>query len=142
MQLIRNNPWELMNGLRRDVDRFMLQPATGVEASRWIPAVDIKEEAERLLILADIPGVDAAAVEITLEDGVLTVEGSRDLAEGQEADDFQHSERARGSFKRRFKLPSSAASEGLEAQYHDGVLTISIPKKSSPVSCRIEVTTN
>ena len=145
MQLIRHNPLSLMNGLRHDMDRLILNPtlaASGDRDQAWLPNIDISEEKDRFVIQADVPGVAPDDLEITFEDGVLTLEGERKLARDEDQDNFHRIERARGSFLRRFQLPETASAEGLDASYRDGVLTISIPKQAKPEPVRIRVSAN
>lgn len=138
MQLIHNNPWELMSSLRRDIDRrFHTDTPEG-----FVPAVDIYEEATRFIVQADLPGVDASLIEITVDDGLLTIKGEREDAKAPDGSTVQRTELPRGGFERSFKLPETVASEGFVADYRDGVLTVSIPKAKQTAPYRIEVTAN
>ena len=138
MQLIHHNPWELMSSLRRDIDRrFHAEAPEG-----FVPAVDIYEETGHFIVLADLPGVDAAEIEITVDDGLLTIKGEREDTQALDGATIQRTERARGAFERSFRLPETAASEGFEADCRHGVLTVSIPKAEQATPYRIEVTAN
>lgn len=108
-------------------------------ASVWSPAVDIKEDDGRYLIHADLPGVKADDVNITLEKGVLTIEGSRQSETEQERQGYRRVERYRGQFARHFALPDTADSEKVDAQLKDGVLEVTILKKESSKPRRIKV---
>ena len=82
MTLVRYEPWGMLGQLRRDMDRMFETQAKGEESSAiatsaWVPAVDIKEEKDRFLIKADIPGVDPKDIEVHMENGVLTIKGER-----------------------------------------------------------------
>jgi HSP20 family protein len=141
MQINHQDPWELMSSLRRGVDRA-IGAEQRTERAAYIPGVDIQEEAERFVVLADLPGVDPAAIEITIDKDLLTLKGARERAPVSEGAAVQRSERPYGRFERCFRLPETAARDGLEADYRNGVLTISIPKAAEAVPYRIEVTAN
>lgn len=138
MPLIHHQPWELLANLGRDVDHLFHANTS----EKFVPAVDIYEEAERFVVLADLPGVDAAGIEITVDADLLTIEGERNAAKALDDANLQRAERASGHFERSFRLPESAASKGFEADYQSGVLTISIPKAEQARPYRIEVTAN
>jgi HSP20 family protein len=140
MQLISHNPWELMSGLRRDVDRMLRTDGAG--RHEFVPAVDILEEPERYVVRADLPGVDADAIDITVDGGLLTIRGERKAKVQAEGVTLQRAERACGNFERAFRLPETAASEGFEADYRQGVLTVRIPKTKQAQPYRIQVTAN
>jgi HSP20 family protein len=145
MNVIRYNPWSLTDRLHRDVDklfsaRFLSNPDEDTsELGNWQPAVDIKEEENRFLIRADVPGVAAADLEITMEDGALSIHGHRETTTEEERQDWHRTERLSGRFYRRFSLPEAADAESIEADYKDGVLEISIPKQAKSLPRRIQV---
>jgi HSP20 family protein len=101
---------------------------SNVVTSAWRPAVDIKEETDRFVILADLPGVDPKDIEITAENGMLTVRGERKFEKDEEQEGFRRVERVRGTFYRRFSLPDTADTNGIKARGKDGVLEITLPK--------------
>lgn len=138
MQLIHRNPLDLMSVLHRDVDRLF----NGDAGRSFVPSVDIREEAQRFVVEADLPGVDAKAIDITVDGDTLTISGERKHTQADEAAEVHLTERAQGRFARSFRLPESAASEGFSADYNGGVLTIAIPKSEKAIPYRIEVTAN
>ena len=107
----------------------------------WVPRVDIKEEAERFVIYADLPGVDPQAIEVQMDNGVLSIRGERSGPTRGEAGRYAHAERRHGGFHRRFALPDGADTGGIVARGHNGVLEVAIPKKPASVSRRIPVAT-
>ncbi|MGH8403504.1 MAG: Hsp20/alpha crystallin family protein, partial [Gammaproteobacteria bacterium] len=118
MNVIRYEPWGLMNQLHSEMNRLFDRglPAdgeAGLAATDWVPAVDIKEEPNRFLIHADVPGVDPKDIEITMEDGTLTLKGERKSETRDEHDGYRRVERVSGQFFRRFTLPDTADSEGV-----------------------------
>jgi HSP20 family protein len=107
--------------------------------SHWSPAVDVKEEADRFVILADLPGVDPKDIEVSMENGVLSIRGERKSEKEEDRDGFHRVERVRGTFYRRFSLPDTADSERIEAHGKDGVLEIAIPKQKKVQPRKITV---
>ena len=107
--------------------------------NQWTPRVDIKEEANRFLISADIPGVDPGSIEIQMDKNVLSIKGERATEAAKENEKVTRSERTYGQFYRRFALPESANAEGISATGKFGVLEISIPKKPETTPRRIAV---
>ncbi len=148
MNTIRYNPWSLVDRLHRDVDRLFPARLLAEHADEagdlgnWQPAVDIKEEENRFLIRADVPGVAAADLEITMDDGALTIHGHRETTTEEEREGWHRTERLSGRFYRRFSLPEAADAESIEADYKDGVLEISIPKQARSLPRRIQVKAN
>jgi HSP20 family protein len=149
MSLVRYEPFNLLDRFQKEFGRMgLLDPLfkevfaddnTDVAVSNWRPAVDIKEEANRFVITADIPGVDPKNIEITMEDGVLTIKGERASEKEEKREDYRRVERSRGTFYRRFSLPDTADAEKIEAKGKDGVLQIVIPKHEKVQPRRITV---
>jgi HSP20 family protein len=143
MTLVTYEPWSLFNRLHRQLDQTFNKTTTA-EASApsvaWIPRVDIYEEAERFVVLADVPGVEPKDIDITAENGVLTIRGER-RSEKKDTDKngYERVERTSGSFLRRFTLPESANTETIKAKQTNGVLEVSIPKHPQVQPRRISV---
>jgi HSP20 family protein len=104
--------------------------------------VDFQEEDTRFVLRADVPGVALKDIEVTAEDGTLTIRGERRAREDAKSDGFERIERYTGTFLRRFTLPESAHAEGIKARCADGVLEIEIPKQPRVEAKRIAVTVN
>lgn len=138
------NPWT-NSGLHNEMKQVfekLFQEGDGesdVVTSQWAPRVDIKEESQRFVILADIPGVEPKDIEIQMDKGILSIKGERKLESSESSDGYSRVERSHGSFYRRFALPDSANPEGIAATGKHGVLEISIPKKPETTPRRIEV---
>ena len=122
------------SGLLRD-DR----DASSVVTSQWMPPVDIREEHDRFVLYADIPGVDPQDIEVQMDKGLLTIKGERSTESTSETERYSRVERVHGSFHRRFALPDSADAEGITASGSNGVLRIMIPKKPESTPRRIQV---
>jgi HSP20 family protein len=148
MNIIRNQKaWpaqaRIDDDLKQMLDRFFGKSfgpdESAVVTSEWVPRVDIKEEADRFVILADLPGVEPAQVEVLMDKGILSIKGERRGETGEQNDRFSRIERRYGSFHRRFALPDTADADGISAQGRHGVLEISIPKKPESTPRRIQV---
>jgi len=145
MTLVSYEPWSLVNRLHRQLDQVFNRTtgtpeAVSAPSVSWIPRVDIYEEAERFVVLADVPGVDAKDIEITAENGVLTIRGERrSEKKDQDKNGYERIERTSGSFLRRFTLPESANTETITAKQANGVLEVSIPKHPQVQPRRISV---
>ena len=122
---------------RQAIGRLLGEHATAPQA--WVPRVDIKEEAERFVIFADLPGVDPNSIEVQMDKGILSIKGQRSTGTAEEGARFSRIERAHGTFSRSFALPDSANPEGITAAGRHGVLEITIPKRAETTPRRIQV---
>src|SRR6202040_374437 len=95
----------------------------------WAPAVDIYETENELVVKADLPDVDPQDLDIRVENNILTIRGERKFDTKSHEDSYLRIERAYGSFSRSFSLASSVKSESIQADYHNGVLTLNLPKR-------------
>ena len=129
--------------LKQIFDRFLNNTdspdESAVVTSQWVPRVDIKEEANRFVILADLPGVDPQQVEVLMDKGILSIKGERSSETTEQSERFSRIERRYGSFHRRFALPDTADAEGIVATGHNGVLEVVIPKRAESTPRRIQV---
>ncbi len=145
MSLIRYEPWSLVNRLHSDLDRIFGREYTGSNddsrgaVSDWLPAVDVQETKDAFVLRADLPGVDPKDIDITMENGVLTLRGRRSNETTSEERGYQRVERLSGEFFRRFTLPDVADAESIAAQTSNGVLTVRIAKRAEVQPRRIEV---
>jgi HSP20 family protein len=142
--MARYEPWSLLNQLQRELERTYENKSTGTETAataEWTPAVDIKEEPERYVLWADLPGVNPDAIDIMMENGILTLKGERATEPTEQREGLKRVERIYGSFYRRFSLPDTADAESISARCTSGVLEISIPKKAAVQPKKIHVKT-
>ncbi len=126
------------NFLDQVLDRFASQPA----GSRpWGPAVDIIENDKELLLAADLPGVKLEDVEVKIEDGTLTLSGSRKFENEDNKNGYHRIERSYGAFHRAFALPESVDATKVEAAFENGVLKVTLPKKelARPRTVKVEI---
>jgi HSP20 family protein len=113
-------------------------PDDSLLSESWAPAIDLKEDKKGYIVKADLPGVDAKDIEVTLENGVLTIRGERQEERREKGDNFHRIERFSGSFARQFSLPDTT-DDGVEAKMKDGVLEIHIPKSEKAVARKIKI---
>jgi len=140
MTVVRYEPWALVNRLQKDIDRLFTAPqTTATDSGAWLPPVDIHEETNQFVLNVDLPGVDPKAVEITSDQGVLTIRGQRDDARKEARDGHRRIERITGEFQRRFSLPETADVQNIKAKAVNGVLEVSIPKLAQVQPRRIAV---
>ena len=110
-------------------------------AGNWIPAVNVEESADELLLTAELPGMPEEDVNVNIENNILTIRGEKREAH-EETDDggrYHVSERRYGSFHRRFTLPWSVDAEAIRADFEDGLLTVRLPKAPEAKSRAIEI---
>lgn len=110
-------------------------------AGTWVPSVDIHEnEQHELVIAAELPGVDREKIDLHVEDNTLTIRGERPRRSDVKDDQFHRVERLHGPFSRSFSLPPTANPDQAQAEYRDGVLTVTIPKREEARPRQIRVT--
>jgi HSP20 family protein len=148
MSLATYEPWGLLDRVQQQLNQLGYadkslatsdNDSSNVVTSHWRPAVDIKEEADRFLITADLPGVEPKDIEITMDNGVLTIKGERKSETRDEREGYKRVERVSGAFYRRFSLPDTANAERIEATGKDGVLEVVLPKHEKVQPRKIEV---
>ena len=144
MSLKRYKPWSLFDQLQHEINQFQGYPVkteedSNVVTSDWTPAVDIKEDDNAYLLIADIPGVDPKDIEIHMENGILTIKGERESEKKTERKGYKRIEREHGIFYRRFTMPDGVNADGIEATNKNGVLTVTIPKQETAQPRRITV---
>lgn len=112
-----------------------------IEAGQWSPAVDIVETGERIVLRADLPGLEQSEIEVRVDDNTLTLRGDRRAPADVRAEDYHRAERPHGPFMRSFSLPPNIDQAGIRALQRNGVLEITLPKKAEAraTSIRVEV---
>jgi HSP20 family protein len=143
MNIRRYEPWSLFDLMQRDLTPFMRRTGPSSDADNtaadWVPAVDIIEEKDRFVLKADVPGVDPADIEVSMDAGVLSVSGERHSETSEESDGLKRIERVSGRFYRRFMLPETADAERIAAKSSNGILEVTIPKQPVVQAKRISV---
>jgi len=115
------------------------QPQGSDRATAWAPALDISERKDAYLVTVELPGVEADDLDITLEDGLLTIQGERHFAHDSSEQQFHRVERRYGAFRRSITLPAHVMAEGIQASADNGVLQILVPKAEEAKPTRIQV---
>jgi HSP20 family protein len=147
MAIVRWDPIQDLPAAQRQVNRFLSEAfprlfGGGEPSTRtWAPPVDIYETENALVLKADLPGVDPKDVEIRIKDGILYIKGERKFEKEVKEEDYHRVERSYGTFTRSFALPNSIDTEHVTAEYKDGQLTLTMPKReeAKPKTIKIDV---
>jgi HSP20 family protein len=142
MSLVRYKPTNLFDQFDNEINRYFFNARSTDAANQahdWTPAMDIREEDNRYVLEADIPGVAREDLDITLEDSVLTIKGERTVNNEENRETYRRKERIHGSFVRQFSLPDTVNTEAISAVITNGVLEIGIPKQEKPEPRKIAV---
>ena len=137
------NLWDELFNIRNDFDRMPGRSETQVSAG-WCPAVDVHETKDELVLQAELPGLTSEDVELSVENGVLTISGEKkqEREEGEEGTDYHLVERRYGRFERRFSVPRSVLPEKVKADFANGTLNITLPKAEAAKPRRIPIKTS
>ena len=143
MAIVRYSPFtdfEPFAGLRAfedTVNRMFAEP----NGRPWVPAVDILETENALVVKADVPGLKFEDIDVRLENGTLTLRGERKFEQEKHEGGWHRVERGYGHFERVFQLPDTVDAEGVKADYKNGTLTVTLPKKeiAKPRQVKVEV---
>jgi HSP20 family protein len=136
-----------LSGLQEQVNRLFEgsfpRRADYSALTTWAPAVDIYETENELVVKADLPEVNEKDIDVRVENNTLTVRGERKFEEKTEKENYLRVERTYGSFSRSFSLPNTVNNEAIRADYKNGVLTVTLPKRaeSKPKQVKVNVTT-
>jgi HSP20 family protein len=136
-------PLDALERLRREVDDLFSRAAPRVStgAAGVLPAINLYENAEGLVLTAELPGMKLEELELSLDGQRLTLGGERRIAQPEgERTSFHRRERRPGKFRRTIELPREVDAEKIQASYRDGVLTVRLPRAASTAPRRIEVT--
>jgi HSP20 family protein len=131
-----------MFGLRREIDR-LFEDTFGRDSARgggWVPPVDVREDAKEIVLEIELPGIRPDDVEVTAENGVLSVRGEKQSRSTEDTQGRYHVvERTYGSFSRSFQLPNGVDERQIEAEFVDGLLQVRVPKAALAQPRRIEI---
>ncbi len=139
----RSTPWNDLDALANRMSRVFGDSGFGnlTYGANWIPPVSVEERNGEILLTAELPGMTEDAVEIDLENNVLTISGDKTESreEGEASGKFHLVERSFGSFRRSFTLPRTIRADGITADFNNGLLTVRLPKADEALSRKIEV---
>lgn len=147
MALVRWDPGRELDALQGDVNRLFdsffgrREGAAGAYGAtrRWIPAMDLVETEDHLVLRADLPGLDRDDIDIEVKDGVLTVSGERKAQHEDKREGFHRVERSFGRFSRSLELPKGVDPGSVSAGFEKGVLEVRMPKPAERKPTRIEI---
>jgi HSP20 family protein len=145
MAIVRWEPFRDLVSTHRDFDRLFREAFTpffgegDLSTRTWAPPVDIYETENDIVLKAELPGVDPKDVEVRVEDNTLYLKGERKFEKEVKDENYHRVERAYGSFARSFTLPNSIDSENVKADYKDGLLTLTMPKREEAKPKRIKI---
>jgi HSP20 family protein len=143
MALVRWDPIRELDSLQGDMNRlfdrfFEGRPANGT-GRRWIPAMDLVETDDHLVLRGDLPGMTEDDIDIEIKDSVLTVFGERKAENEEKGEGYHRVERAFGSFSRSLTLPQGVDTDQVEANFDKGVLEVRIPKPAEAKPTRVQI---
>ena len=139
-------PWRgEVGSFRREMDRAFDRFFEGwpfrlsAEEGTWVPSVDVSETAKEVIVKAELPGMDAKEIDVSVRGEILTLRGERKQEKEEKGENSRRVERRYGSFSRSIQLPTEVDSNKVDATYRDGVLKIIMPKTKEAATTKIEV---
>lgn len=145
MTITRYDPFRDLRNLQEEVNRLFTGNVgrtfddEGIARGAWSPSVDIYENKDHIVLEAELPGMNREDFDLTVENNVITLRGERRFAKKEDTDNYHRVERAYGSFTRSFTLPNTVSGEGASADYRNGVLRVTLPKREETKARRIEI---
>ncbi|HUF02558.1 MAG TPA: Hsp20/alpha crystallin family protein [Aridibacter sp.] len=145
MSIIKYDPFRELRSLQDEMNRlFMTNVPRSVAqedlaSGGWSPSVDIYESENEIILEAELPGMKREDFEVSIENNVITLKGKREFEKKEEGDNYHRVERSYGAFTRSFSLPRTVSAENTTADFRNGVLKVSLPKKEEAKARRIEV---
>jgi HSP20 family protein len=141
MAIIRWDPFREMTTFEDQFNRLWRGVADGGRRQEsWLPAVDVFDTKEAVVLKAELAGMKPEDIQIEVEDNVLTIKGERRFAEKVEEDRYYRVERRFGSFQRSLALPQGVKADDIQASYEDGILEVRVPKAEEEQPRKITVT--
>jgi HSP20 family protein len=146
MTIVRYDPFRDLRTLQEEVNRLFSTNLTrafgdeGIGRGAWAPSVDIYENKDQIVLEAELPGMKQENFDLSVEKNVITLRGERKFEKTDETDNYHRVERSYGSFTRSFTLPQTVSAEGATAEYNNGVLRVTLPKREETKARRIQVT--
>ena len=146
MSVMRWDPFRDLLSIQDEMNRLFRRTLSEGDSGdaaearpRWAPALDIAERDDAYVVHVEVPGVNPDDLEVTLEEGVLTVKGERRFTEESTKEHYHRVERRYGAFRRSITLPTQVMTDAIDATFKDGVLEITVPKAAEAKPRRIEV---
>ena len=145
MPIVRYDPFRDLRTLQEEVNRLFSTNLTrafddeGIGRGAWAPTVDIYENKDQIVLEAELPGMKQEDFDLSIENNVITLRGERKFQKTDETDNYHRVERSYGAFTRSFTLPQTVSAEGATAEYNNGVLRVTLPKREETKARRIQV---
>ena len=145
MSIVRYDPFRDLRSLQDEVNRLFTTNLSrafgdeGIARGAWNPSVDIYENKDQIVLEAELPGMRREDFDLSIENNVITLRGERRFEKKEDSDNYHRVERSYGSFTRSFTLPQTVTAEGAQAEYQNGVLRVTLPKREEVKARRIEI---
>lgn len=145
MNIVKYDPFRELRNLQDEMTRLFTGVAPAgysredMMSGGWNPSVDIWEEKDNLVLEAELPGMRRDDFELTIENNVITLRGERKFEKKADGDNYHRVERSYGSFTRSFTLPQNVTAEGAKAEFNNGVLHVTLPKREETKARKIEI---
>src|ERR1044071_7486005 len=134
MSIVRYDPFRDLRSLQDEVNRLF-----STNLSRVFGDEDIYESKDQIVIEAELPGMNREDFDLSFENNIITLRGERRFEKKDESDNYHRVERSYGAFSRSFTLPPTVSGEGITAEYRNGVLRVTLPKREEVKARRIEI---
>ena len=145
MGIVRYDPFRDLRTLQEEVNRLFSTNMTrafgdeGIGRGAWAPSVDIYENKDQIVLEAELPGMQQEDFDLTIENNVITLRGERRFEKTDESDNYHRVERSYGTFTRSFTLPQTVSADEAKAEYNNGVLRVTLPKREEASPAGIEI---
>jgi HSP20 family protein len=143
MNAVKYDPFRELRSLQDEMTRLFAGSGSGREEmlhGAWSPRVDIFENKDHLVLEAELPGMNRDDFELSFENNVISLKGERKFEKKTEGDNYHRVERSYGEFTRSFTLPQTVTAEGATAEFNNGILRVSLPKREDTKARKIEIT--
>ena len=146
MSIIKYDPFRELRSLQDEMNRLFITSVPGnfnredMASGGWLPSVDIYESENEIVLEAELPGMKREDFEVSIENNVITLKGERKFEKKEESDNYHRVERSYGSFTRSFNLPRTVSAEETTADFKNGILRVSLPKREETKVRKIEIT--
>ncbi len=143
--LVRWDPFRDLVSIQDELNRLFgrtfagIQPMRPTASGAWMPTMDVFETQDKIVARVELPGIDPADVDVSVEDSTLTISGQREFSSDAREEDYHRVERRYGSFTRAITLPQTADTEKVEANFDRGVLTVEVAKAEKAKPKKIQV---
>ena len=143
MDIMEWKPFKEVTKLRSEMDRlwddYFGRGRRAFKAESWVPSVDVSETVDKIVVKAEIPGMDSKDIDISLSGDILTIKGEKKSEREEKEENYHLVERSYGTFARSLRLPVGVEADKIEASYKQGVLTVTCPKKEEVKAKPIEI---